>query len=332
MSHRAAARLHPQLDEAREILVVDDDEVMRRRLRSQLHELGYVVREAQNGQQAMLEVQRHRPDLILLDITMPEKDGTAVCRELKHDPRTSTIPVIMLTAHDRLEEKVQALQCGANDYLTKPYNQAELAARIKNTVELRAQLYDANPLTRLAGNTLIERELRQRVATGTPFAYLYVDIDDFKPFNDAYGHQRGDELILATAELLERCVAEHGSEEDFLGHVGGDDFVVLCGPARASTLAEAIVNGFDAQVHHYLNPRERERQCIEVPGRTGQVERHRLPSLTVAVVVAAEGHGFEHAAEVNERAAAVKRNAKAQARRGERGPGSLAVWERRTVA
>jgi diguanylate cyclase (GGDEF)-like protein len=319
----------PQFPEIkREILVVDDQAPVLAQLKTQLEELGYGVRLAESGELALAEIRRRRPDLVILDIAMPGMDGQAVCREMKGSPRTSGIPVIMLTKRDDMYSKVMALQCGANDYLTKPYHREELRLRVKNALDLRDQLRDTNPLTRLPGNSEIERQLRQRVSGGETFAYMFIDIDNFKAFNDLYGHQRGDRLILGTAEILSRVLEELGGESDFLGHVGGDDFIVLCDASRANVIGEAIAVRFDAMIGEHLDQRERESGFLEVPGRTGTVEQHRITSITVAVVSTPD-QTFPHAGDVSARAAEVKRHAKAQARRGERAGGSFVVWERR---
>jgi PleD family two-component response regulator len=312
----------------REILVVDDQVPVLAQIKSHLEELGYSVRLAESGELALAEIRRRRPDLVILDIAMPGLDGPAVCREVKSSPRTSGIPIIMLTKRNDMYSKVMALQCGANDYLTKPYHRDELRLRVKNALDLRDQLRDTNPLTRLPGNSEIERQLRQRVSGSEIFAYMFIDIDNFKAFNDLYGHQRGDRLILGTAEILSRVLEELGGENDFLGHVGGDDFIVLCDVASAGPIGEAIAKGFDGMIGEHLDPRERESGCLEVAGRTGTVEQHRITSITVAVVSTPD-QAISHAGDISARAAEVKRHAKAQARRGERAAGSFVVWERR---
>ncbi len=315
-----------------EILIVDDELFFRRRLESQLREKGYRVRTAASGEEAISAIHDRVPDLVLLDMRMPGIDGTEVCGQIKRSARTSTIPVIMLTVVDGLDEKVAALQCGANDYLIKgSCGLSELHARVKNAIEFRDVNRDASPLTQLPGNAEIERQLRQHVASRVPFAYLSVDIDDFKAFNDLYGHLQGDRLILATAELLKTCVLEYGDDAAFLGHVGGDDFVVVCTPEQAEAVATTCARRFDELVVSFLGPRELKRGHIEVIGRTGKVERHRLTSLTVAVVGSA-GQVFDHVGDLSARAAELKRVAKAQARRGDRGAGSFVVWDRRGVS
>jgi diguanylate cyclase (GGDEF)-like protein len=312
----------------REILIVDDQQSVLLQLRLQLEQLGYEVRVAESGEQALSEIQRRRPDLVLLDMAMPGMDGTAVCEKIKGSHRTSSIPVVMLTKRNDMYSKVQALQCGANDYLTKPYHKDELRLRVKNALDLRDQLRDTNPLTKLPGNSEIERQLRQRVGAAESFAYLFIDIDDFKAFNDLYGHQRGDRLILATGELLAKMLEEMGGESDFLGHVGGDDYVIMCAPQTAAAIAEGIARRFDVMVNDHFDARERERGCLEVAGRTGMIERHRLTTITVAVV-ASRDNAFPHAGDVSARAAEVKRHAKILARHEDGETKSHVVWERR---
>ncbi len=335
MNRIARARLDELADDRREILVVDDEEIARVRLRRALEEQGFRVRVAESGERALDEIQVRAPDLVVLDRRMGAGlDGNDVCRAIKSSPRTSSIPVIMLTAVDGVDEKVEALRSGANDYVTKRQDLdvvPEVVVRVKNQLDFRDIHRDSSPLTQLPGNAQIERELRRRVAGGIGFTYLYADIDGFKEFNDLYGHQRGDECILATAELLRECLEKYGQSTDFIGHVGGDDFVILCAQERAEAIADAIVRGFDAMIVDQLDAGERERGYIEVQGRTGRVERHRLTSLTIAAVNTEEG-SLKHPGEVSARAAEIKRNSKARARRGERGPGSHVAWERRALS
>lgn len=322
----------PRASHGHEILVVDDQQFYRHRVETELVAVGYRVRTAASGEEAIAAIQERVPDLVLLDMRMPGIDGTEVCRQLKGSARTVSVPVIMLTVVDGLDEKVEALRCGANDYLIKKScPMSELTVRVKNALDLRDINRDASPLTKLPGNAEIERQLRQRVASGVPFAYLSIDIDDFKAFNDLYGHLQGDHLILATAEMLRRQAEEHGSGSAFVGHVGGDDFIVMCTPESAPTLADACARGFDAMIADHIEARERKRGFIEVVGRTGQAERHRLTSLTVAGVGGA-GQVYDHVGDLSARAAELKRIAKARARRGERGEGSCVVWDRRSAS
>lgn len=335
MNQTARARLDPQRDlQCKEILVVDDEKLIRDTLGKELEDHGYQVRYAESGELALRKIEERVPDLVVLDKNLGGIDGTEVCRRIKSLPRTSSIPVIMLTADDKLEEKLEALESGADDYVIKREDVGkEVLARVKNKLLFRDQHRDASPLTQLPGNPQIEREVRERIGAGVAFAFLYADIDEFKAYNDFYGHQRGDGVIRGTAELLKSCVEGHGqgSGSDFIGHVGGDDFIVICAPERAQTIADTIVHGFDVMIRDYFDPGDIKRGYIELPGRTGRVERYRLTSLTVAGVQV-DGGAFKHSGEVSARAAEIKRNAKARARNGERGAGSHVAWDRRSAS
>lgn len=332
MNQTARAGLDRERDLHWEILVVDDEQPIRDGLGKALKDQGYQVTKAESGELALRKIEERVPDLIVLDKNLGGMDGTEVCRRIKALPRTSSIPVIMLTTVDKLEEKLEALESGADDYVIKRDDVVrEVLARVKNKLAFRDQHRNASPLTQLPGNPQIEREVRERIDAGVAFAFLYADIDEFKAFNDFYGHQRGDGVILGTAKLLKSCVEGQGQGSDFVGHVGGDDFIVICAPDRAETIAAAIADGFDAMIQDYFDPADIERGYIELPGRTGRVERYRLTSLTVAGVQV-DGRAFKHSGELSARAAETKRNAKARARNGERGAGSHVAWDRRSVS
>ena len=173
------------------ILIVDDEPHIRRILGFLLDQRGYVTSQAADGVEAVEVARRERPDLILLDLMMPRMDGFEVCEALRSDFVTSQIPVIMLTAKGEVSDKVRGLEGGANDYLTKPYDNKELIARVQNMLEWSRVQRQANPLTGLPGNQAIEKRLQVAVAAREPFAFMYLDIDHFKAFNDSYGYQRG---------------------------------------------------------------------------------------------------------------------------------------------
>ena len=160
--------------EGRRILVVDDEEHIRRILKFQLEKNGYEVTTAENGEEALHHVRRLRPDLILLDLMMPKLDGFEVCRRLRDDFQTNHIPIIMLTAKSDLPDKIMGLKGGANDYLVKPYSNEELLLRVSNVLEWSQNQKDANPLTGFAGNKAIEKELARRIKDSQAFAFLYI--------------------------------------------------------------------------------------------------------------------------------------------------------------
>lgn len=306
------------------ILVVDDEDHIRRILKYQLEKHGYRVVLAENGEIALELVRREAPDLILLDLMMPKIDGFETCRRIRQSFQTSQIPIIMLTAKTELQDKIKGLQDGANDYLIKPYSNEELLLRVGNVLDWSLKQKEANPLTGLPGNRAIEKELQGRIEKTVPFAFLYLDIDNFKPYNDHYGYQKGDEAILFLSDIVTEAVNALGGANDFVGHIGGDDFVVITSPARAEFIARHIIDEFDKGSLILLHEDDVRRGFMEVRSRLGEVKRMPLMSLTIALVVDDEGK-LKHYAQVNDIASELKRYGKGMS-------GSVVVRERRKTS
>ena len=265
------------------ILVVDDDPDVRAVVEITLRFAGFEVASAVDGLHGISESLRLQPDLILLDLMMPTTDGYEVVRRLRADSRVSHIPVIMLTARTQLEDKVAGLEAGADDYVTKPFDGDELVARVHASLRRTNETRTVSPLTGLPGNVRIEREIARRVAGGDPVALLYADLNSFKAYNDHYGFLRGDDAIRAFADVLRHVVQQIGDEDTFVGHIGGDDFVVVTDPDRGEEMAAAIAAEFDAVVPRLYEEEDRERGFIEIEDRQGDV--HRYPPVSVAIGV-----------------------------------------------
>ncbi len=222
------------------LLVADDDPFIARLLEIELRAAGYDVRVASDGNQALELAQERSPDLVLADVMMPNMDGFELTRRLRQDPRTSTVSIIMLTARGLSADKLEGFAIGADDYIVKPFDTPELLARIRGVLRRAKEMRAQSPLTGLPGNVRIEEEIDQLVESGREFALLYADLDHFKAYNDHYGFMRGDQVIQATSSLLEEVSREVTGAEAFVGHVGGDDFVLIVSPDKATDVAEAI--------------------------------------------------------------------------------------------
>lgn len=305
-----------QLDqvESAKILVIEDEPPLRTILQMTLQSAkgaSYVVRTAQDGLSGLAEVQRDPPDLILLDVMMPGMDGFEVCRRLKENPLTSRIPVILLTAKTAEKDRIHGLEVYADDYVTKPWQQDELLFRVRNQLRTRRAQLQSNPLTGLPGNVLIDAELSRRIAAGEKFAFLMIDLDRFKSYNDYYGYARGDSVIRFVASILHGELARRGAPGDFVGHIGGDDFVIITTPHRARPIAESIKEQFDAHVGAMYDEADRRRGYITIlSSRQGGVTDFDLMSITIAIVTNVHRE-IEHGARVSDLAKDVKKRGKA---------------------
>ncbi len=214
------------------------------------------------------------------------------------------------------------LEGGANDYLVKPYSNDELLLRVKNVLEWNIKQKEANPLTGLPGNTAIERELKTRINKKEDYAFLYIDIDNFKAFNDYFGYQKGDEIITYLAGVLTRAVEKLGVKEDFIGHIGGDDFVLITAPSRGQFMAKYIIDEFDKGALFLLSAGGREDGATSRSGTArARLARISLMSITIALVLSTDNK-IEHFAEINDIASELKKY-------GKRIKGSVVIKERR---
>ena len=311
-------------DDRSMILVVDDDADIARFIEINLRLEGFDVVVARDGLEAMVEIERSRPDLVLLDVMMPRIDGVELCRQLRADTSTVSLPVIMLTAKSLSADKVVGLTAGADDYIIKPFDTLELVARVRSTLKRNHDLRGVSPLTGLPGNHRILEEIATRVAGTQPYAVCYVDLDNFKSFNDAYGFFRGDDVLTTLSASLLQAVRESGAPTPFLGHIGGDDFVVVCAPDQAEPIAERAIELFDCALPELYDPDDADRGCLEVRDRRG--EPHRFPLITVSVGIASSTQrAFEDHREVVAVATEMKSVAK-------RSTGSTVAADRRTGA
>src|ERR1035437_10343806 len=248
------------------ILVADDEDAMVLMLREALQRVHYEVVVAHNGEEAIEQLRKSPPDLVLLDVKMPKMSGFDVCRQIKSDIFLRHIPVMLLTAQAGTTNKVTGLEQGADDYLTKPFDLAELIARIRTLLRRTRLGLEANPLTRLPGNVTIENEIRTRIQNKTPFAVLYIDLNSFKAYNDTYGFVKGDDVIRETARMI---LTQSALSEDFVGHIGGDDFIVLTDPGEAESLSQKIISAFDAKAHEFYTSEDQTRGFVETKDRRG---------------------------------------------------------------
>lgn len=264
------------------ILVADDNQAMLAAVVDTLS-TNYTVITADNGLQALERVAEN-PSIIciIMDLRMPHLDGFKTTSILKSNFNTYHIPIIILTSQLSIDDMIMAVQMGADDYMKKPCDPLELQARIIMNLRRTERDQNANPLTKLPGNATINRTILTRL--NKPIAILYIDLDNFKAYNDIYGFSAGDKLIIHTASLLALAIKNSGSPSDFLGHIGGDDFIIVSTPEKAEMLAENICTRFDHAVLSFYRPEDQAEKKIITTDRLGIARDFPLASLAIAIV------------------------------------------------
>jgi diguanylate cyclase (GGDEF)-like protein len=266
------------------ILIIDDDPDIVRFVEASLTRDGYDVRSAGDSRSGIEAALSDSPDLVLLDLMMPDIDGFEVLERIKTSPATANVAVVLLTAKANVQDLVRGLDSGADDYMTKPFDIEELRARVGSVLRRSKAMRDLSPLTGLPGNFRIAEELERRVTGGQPVAVVHGDLDNFKAFNDHYGFMRGDNVIKFTANTLVEAGLEVGDPTCFIGHVGGDDFIMVMDPASVEQFCKSVVERFDDGILDFYDSHDALRGYVEVIDRRG--ERHAFPIVAFSLGVA----------------------------------------------
>ncbi len=291
------------------ILIVDDDPDILDVLEITLAEEDYEIIKAHDGEEALGIIKTKPLNLVLVDFNMPKMNGRQVCAEVKKDLLLQHLPVIMVTGKGELDDKISGINAGADDYIVKPFEPKELLARVKMCLRRTQRDLEANPLTRLPGNIAILDELSKRLESKKLFAVCYADLDKFKAYNDTYGFEHGDNVIKETARILLRAAKECGSSEDFIGHIGGDDFVFITTLENSDRICQKIIDEFEKTAPSFYNETDRKNGYIIGKDRQGNIQKIPLISISIGVVTN-EARKIDHVAQIGEIGAELKHYAK----------------------
>jgi len=289
------------------ILVVEDDFDISNMLRIYFESEGYNVAVAKRGEDA-LEMCRHQlPNVIVLDIMLPDMDGYDVCHELRNNLRTSHIPIIFLTQKDERSDKIRGLELGADDYITKPFDVEELNLRVRNAMARSRYESLTNPATGLPSGQLIEDQLRQLMREDN-WGIIYVGLRGFKAFGEAYGFVAGEDVLRFTAMTLGEMVDSLGTTDDFIGHIGGEEFIVITNKDNVDAMVEDLKERFAERVGTHYDWQTRERGYLVVEDEAGNEVKVDLMSVTTGVLTSDNGP-FADIREITEAAASARREA-----------------------
>jgi PleD family two-component response regulator len=287
------------------LLIVEDDADIANMLRIYFTGQDFAVDLAPRGSVALEKTRSNLPNLIVLDIMLPDIDGFEVCRILRTNTRTSHVPIIFLTQKDERSDKLQGLELGADDYITKPFDIEELKLRVQRAITRAEQQSLTDPRSGLPSGRLIEEQLR-RIIRQDSWALLDIRINHFEPFKEVYGFVAADDVLRFSAMLMSEVVDELGTANDFIGHAGGDNFIIITSEEAARSINQHLQERFIQEVLSHYSFLDREQGYIVAVGTDGQLKQTPLMTLAIGVVSPSE-HDFADIREITELAAESRR-------------------------
>jgi len=287
------------------LLVVEDDNDISNMLKIYFTGLGYEVDVSPRGMEALDKTRQVLPHLIVLDIMLPDIDGYEVCRSLRKSTRTSHIPVIFLTQKDERSDKLQGLELGADDYITKPFDIEELKLRVQGAIRRAEREALTDPRSGLPAGRLIEEQLRQTIRQ-KGWAFMDIRINQFDPFKDVYGFVAGDDVLRFAAMLMSEVVDKTGSSGDFIGHAGGDSFVIITGEENSEAIRTQLKTRFKEEVQTHYNFMDRQQGFVMAANAEGKMEQTPLMTFSIGVVTPSK-QAFADIREITELAADMRR-------------------------
>jgi PleD family two-component response regulator len=293
------------------ILVVEDDFDISNMLKLYFQSLDYEVFVAPRGEKALELTRQKLPNVIVLDIMLPDIDGYEVCRRLRTNLRTSHIPILFLTQKDERSDKIRGLELGADDYITKPFDVEELRLRVRNTIK-RAELESlTSPSTGLPSGRLIEQQLRELLREES-WGLLFIGIKRLDAFNEVYGFVAGEEVLRFTGMLINEVVDELGTVDDFIGHIGGDDFLIVTEKELVAPLRDTLVERFNEKVGTHYDFMTRSQGYLVMQDDDGNEIQVSLMELQVGTLTSDDGP-FTDIREITEVAAEMRRRTQQKA-------------------
>ncbi|HED13446.1 MAG TPA: response regulator [Gammaproteobacteria bacterium] len=312
------------------ILVVDDvpDNI---RMLIEILKDDFATIPATSGKGALEKLKNTDIDLVLLDILMPVMDGYETCRAIKENPHSAAIPVIFITALSEVMDDAKGFEVGAVDYISKPFNPSTVRARVKNQIKLCSaikeleELYkvalDSNPISGLPGNNSIRNRIDALILENSETVVVYADLDNFKAFNDQYGFAHGDEVLLFTSAVFRDVMKNLPAEHSFLGHIGGDDFVLLVPLQQINQTIDNIIAHFDEGIRKFYSNDDLVAGYITSINRHGEKQKFPIMSISMAGVNLAQKK-YQHYLSVVDACTEIKKLSKEQ-------PGSSFVVDQR---
>ena len=254
-------------------------------------------------------VLRDIPSLIIINEDGVDEDTIKICDSIRGDENNIITPIIVISSNHDKDHRVKILKAGVEHYIKAPIDEEYMYYTIVNAIRLLYTNRGISPLTGLPGNIQIQTEIKRRLLNKEDFCVIYLDLDNFKAYNDVYGFLNGDEIIKFTAKTIMNNINSNDCEDCFVGHIGGDDFVAMISGVNCEKICQNIVIEFDEGVKRFFTRTDLDKGYIEVPNRKGVMEQFPITSISIGVVVVDKGR-FKNTLEIGEVAAQVKHLAK----------------------
>ncbi len=243
------------------ILIVEDDLDVAEMLNAYFRVQGYEVFTVNWGEDGVRACQTVRPELVILDIRLPDIDGYEVARRLRSNRRTQDIPIIFLTEKRERADKLQGLELGADDYITKPFDVQELRLRVRNALKRASQDSLTNPVSGLPDGSLVDERLSE-ILKKTGWALLIVSLENLDSFREDYGFVASDDVLRAVSLMIHNAIREAGHPDDFIGHISPTDFVLIVSPVNLPAISERVRSRLEQSLDYFYPIKDREQVAV----------------------------------------------------------------------
>ncbi len=264
-------------DAKSKILVVEDDLDVAEMLNAYFQVQGYEVFTVNWGEDGVRAGQTVHPDLVILDIRLPDIDGYEVAKRLRSDRRTQDIPIIFLTEKRERSDRLQGLELGADDYITKPFDVQELRLRVRNALQRVDQGSLTNPVSGLPEGPLVDERLGE-VLKKSGASVALVALEHLDSFREAYGFVASDDVLRAVSLMILNTIRETSGPEEFLGHIGPADFVIVIPAGSLNSLMERLRSRLEQSLDYFYPIKDRERAARQKDGLAVRLAEVSAPS------------------------------------------------------
>lgn len=293
-----------------DIYIIEDSGYIYNKLKNIFkEEKDYLLRKIETEQ--LEDAIKNIPDLIIINEDGIQEDIINICQKVRRHNDNSITPIIVISSDIRKEHRIDILKNSVEYFIKAPMDEQYIYYTVKNIIRLMQTNRTVSPLTGLPGNVQIQVEIKKRILRKNEFAVLYLDLDNFKEYNDIYGFSKGDEVIKYTAKTILKIIHKYELEDTFVGHIGGDDFIALIPKADYDEISQEILANFDEGIKKYFTEDDIEKGYLEVANRRGIIEQFPLTSLSIGVVAVEPGE-YKNSLEIGEVGAQVKHLAKTQ--------------------